>query len=102
MRPRFLESDVGESAVVKATNAAALKAGFMHRKVVYQGRRGAPDDWYFGTNGRLIIIEHKRPGKTPDPKQVREIKRLRDRGFDVRVVDSLQAAARVFRGEHLV
>ena len=28
--------------------------------------------------------------------------RLRERGFDVRVVDSLDAARRVFRGEHLL
>lgn len=99
MKPRFV---VGESAVVKATNAAAEKAGFMHRKVVYQGRRGAPDDWYFGFHGRLVIVEHKRPGKKPDPHQEREIKRLRERGFDVRVVDSIEAAGRVFRGEHLI
>lgn len=102
MKPRFLNSAVGESAVVQATNAAAEKAGFMHRKVVYQGRRGAPDDWYFGHNGRLIIVEHKRPGKKPDEKQQREIRRLRERGFDVRVVDSIEAAARVFRGSDLI
>lgn len=100
MKPRFLT--VGESEVVKTTNAAAEKAGFLHRKVVYQGRRGAPDDWYFGFGGRLIIVEHKRPGKKPDLHQQREIDRLRERGFDVRVVDSLDAARRVFRGEHLL
>jgi len=100
MKPRFLT--VGESEVVKTTKAAAEKAGFIHRKVVYQGRRGAPDDWFFGFNGRLIIIEHKRPGKKPDLHQEREIARLRERGFDVRLVDSLEKARRVFRGEHLL
>lgn len=100
MRPRFLNT--GESEVVKTTNAAAEKAGFLHRKVVYQGRRGAPDDWYFGAGGRLIIIEHKRPGKKPDPHQQREIGRLRAFGFDVRVVDTLDKARRVFRAEQFL
>lgn len=99
MKPRFLT--VGESEVVKTTNKAAEKAGFLHRKVVYQGRRGAPDDWYFGFGGRLIIIEHKRPGKKPDPHQEREIARLRERGFDVRVVSTVEKAMRVFQAEEL-
>lgn len=93
--------DYGESAVVKATNAAAKKAGFLHRKVVYQGRRGAPDDWYFGHGGRLIIVEHKRPRKGPRIQQEREIDRLRERGFDVRVVNTVEKARRVFEAETL-
>ncbi|MBK3745789.1 VRR-NUC domain-containing protein [Paraburkholderia aspalathi] len=100
MRPKFVT--IGESGVVRASNNAAKKAGFLHRKVVYQGRRGAPDDWYFGFNGRLIIVEHKRPGKKPDPHQEREISRLRERGFDVRVVSTIEGAERLFRGEELI
>lgn len=93
---------VGESYVVKATNKAAEKAGFLHRKVVYQNRRGAPDDWYFGPGERLIIIEHKRPGEKPEPHQQLEMDRLRALGFDVRVVDTVEKAERVFRGEDLI
>ncbi len=92
----------GEGHVVKTSNKAAEKAGFLHRKVVYQGRSGAPDDWYFGYGARLIIIEHKRPGKEPRLHQEREIKRLRDRGFDVRVVDNVEAAERIFRDEDIL
>ncbi|MEL4071679.1 hypothetical protein WKW50_16160 [Ochrobactrum sp. GPK 3] len=100
MKPRFV--NVGESEVVKTTNAGAKNADFIHRKVVYQGRRGAPDDWYFGHGGRLIIVEHKRPGKKPDPHQVKEIERLRERGFDVRVVSTVAAAKRLFEIESII
>lgn len=85
-----------ESYIVKQTNRIAKQAGYLHRKVVYQNRNGAPDDWYFGQNGDLIIIEHKRPGEKPEPHQEREIKRLRDRGFDVYVVDDPTKARAIF------
>ncbi|MCQ9146117.1 hypothetical protein [Ochrobactrum sp. BTU2] len=100
MRPRFTK-DVGEWEVVQTTNKAAKRAGFLHRKVVYQGRRGAGDDWYFGPNGRLIIVEHKRPGKEPSEQQAREHKRLRALGFDVRVVSTVSQARRLFDIEDL-
>lgn len=93
---------VGESYVVKASKKAAKKADFLHRKVVYQNRVGAPDDWFFGHGGRLIIVEHKRPGKEPEIHQQREIDRLRERGFDVRVVDTVEQAERLFRDEDLI
>lgn len=100
MKPRYMK-DVGEWEVVKATNKAAKKAGFLHRKVVYQGRRGAPDDWYFGPGGRLIVIEHKRPGKEPSEQQAREHRRFRALGFDVRTVSTVAQARRVFEIEDL-
>ena len=100
MRPRFMK-DVGEWEVVQTTNKAAKRAGFLHRKVVYQGRVGAPDDFYFGPGARLIIVEHKRPGKAPKLHQEREIKRLRALGFDVRVVSTVAQARRVFDIEEL-
>ena len=88
---------VGESYIVQATNKAAKAAGFLHRKVVYQNRRGAPDDWYFGPGPRLIIVEHKRPGEAPKPQQDREIARLRKMGFEVHVVDSVDTGPALFR-----
>lgn len=85
-----------ESYIVSQTKKIAKAAGYIHRKVVYQNRRGAPDDWFFGQDGDLIIIEHKRPGEVPDPHQEREIKRLRDRGFNVYVVDDPAKARAIF------
>lgn len=86
-----------EARVVQETNKAAEAAGFLHRKVVYVGRHGCPDDWYFGHGGRLIIVEHKRPGEEPEPHQAREIRRLRERGFDVRVISTVEEARVAFR-----
>ncbi len=78
--------------------------GFLHRKVRYEGRRGAPDDWFFGPQATLVIIEGKRPGETPRLQQFREIKRLATLGFNVTYansieqgIDILNAAARTFR-----
>ena len=89
-----------ESYIVKQTNRIAAEAGYIHRKVVYQNRRGAPDDWYFGADADLIIIEHKRPGQVPEPHQEREIARLRARGFNVYVVDDPAKARAIFNRNH--
>ena len=56
--------------------------GGTHRKVTYQGRGGALDDWCFFPGGRLLIIECKRPGKTKiDPLQEEELEFLLKMGF---------------------
>lgn len=74
------------------------------RKVQWIGRRGAPDrlvmlpgrdhlgDW-LGT----IWVEVKAPGKTPEPHQLREHKRMRDMGQRVVVVDSFEAVDELLR-----
>lgn len=85
-----------ESYIVEQSKRIAKAKGYLHRKVVYQNRRGAPDDWFFGWDGELIIIEHKRPGEKPEPHQKREIDRLRERGFNVHVVDNVEKARALF------
>lgn len=87
-----------EAKVVKATKAAAKKAGFEHRKVKYDGRNGAPDDWFFGFDGLIIIIEFKRPGKEPEAHQELEIKRFKKRGFKVYVIDNEEDGKALFEG----
>lgn len=63
--------------------------GGEHRKVTYQGRKGAPDDWCFFPCGQLLIIECKRPGKNKlDPLQVVEIEFLQRMGFAAYWVNS--------------
>lgn len=91
---------VGESYVVNRTIAAAKKAGFLARKMVYQNRVGCPDNFFFGPMGRLIIIEFKALGKKPQPHQQREIDRLLELGFDVRVIDNAADGEAVFRGRN--
>lgn len=85
-----------ESYIEKQVIRAAEAAGFMQRKVSYINRRGAPDRWLFGPGGRLIIIEFKREGEKPDPHQDREIKRLRDLGFEVHVIDNVADGRALF------
>ena len=101
MRPKWLRNkklpkSALEAAVVKAGKAAAKKAGFIHRKVKYEGRNGAPDNFFFGPNRTLIIIEFKAPGEEPEAHQWVEIKLLRKMGFCVFVVDNQEFARLIF------
>lgn len=98
IRNRRKHGDVLEARVVRKTKEAAKAAGFEHRKMTYASRNGAPDDWFFGFDGLLIIIEFKAPGKEPEDHQVREIKRLRNRGFNVYVIDNEIDGMALFRG----
>lgn len=85
-----------ESYIEDRVTKAATSAGFLQRKVCYINRRGAPDRWYFGPGGKLIIIEFKRPGEVPDLHQKREIDRLRNLGFDVHVIDDVAKGKALF------
>lgn len=89
-----------EGYVVRQTKKAAKAAGYIHRKINYANRNGAPDDWFFGFDGDLIIIEFKATDKTPEPHQEIEIKELRKRGFKVYVIDSAEAGKGLFEGRN--
>ena len=65
--------------------------GGFHRKVVYQGRTGSPDDWCFFPDGQLIIVECKTTGEVPRPDQAKELKMLSASGFAATVADSYEA-----------
>ena len=86
-----------ESYIEQEVTKYAEASGFMQRKVTYQNRMGAPDRWFFGQDGQLIIIEFKRPGEKPKPHQEREIGRLRNRGFAVYVIDNVADGKALFR-----
>jgi hypothetical protein len=85
------DADVLESYVVDKVKKRFESTGWLHRKVTYQGRRGAPDDWFFGTGARMIIIEFKKPLKKPKLQQTMEHDRFRERGFKVYVVDNVDS-----------
>lgn len=91
-------NDVLEARVVRVTIKAAKSAGFIHRKLKYVNRNGCPDDWFFGFDNQLIIIEFKAPGKEPEDHQDLEIKRLRKRGFQVFVIDNEADGIALFEG----
>lgn len=62
--------------------------GGQTRKVIYQGRTGSPDQWCFLPGGILLIVECKAEGETPSAIQLRELKVLRELGFNAHWVDS--------------
>lgn len=74
----------------------ARRQGWTHRKVSYEGRGGAPDDWFFKAPGRLVIVEFKATGEEPTPRQAREIGRWREAGFSVHTIDSIEAGCALF------
>ena len=83
----LLEIDV-ETAVCHY----ATEQGWLVRKIVYPGRRGAPDR-HFYKDGRLVIMEFKRPsGGVLSGNQKREHERLRLAGFPVHIVRSFEQA----------
>lgn len=58
-------------------------------KFVSPGMSGVPDRIILLPHGRIVFIELKAPGKKPRPIQIKRIKELKDLGFDVRVIDSI-------------
>lgn len=72
----------------------AEKAGWLVRKLRWIGRRSACDK-FFAKDGRIVLIEFKRPKKAPSEVQLKEIQRLRDAGVEVHVVDTPLAGLRV-------
>ena len=85
-----------ESYIEKHVVKAAEAAGFMQRKISYVNRRGAPDRFFFGPGGRLILVEFKKGGEKPEPHQEREIARLRNLGFEVHVIDNVADGRALF------
>ncbi len=68
--------------------AVVASLGGEVRKMVYPGRRGAPDRLVL-LHGRHLLVELKRPGERPRPNQIREHEKLRWAGFSVWVLSSV-------------
>lgn len=80
-----------EGAIVKKVKERFKSTGWFSRKVVYQARRGAPDDWFFGPGPTFCIIEFKRTGAKPKLQQRLEHERFRALGIEIHVVDSIES-----------
>lgn len=80
-----------ESPLEDFACAEAEKAGWLVRKLQWVGRRNAPDR-FFAKDGRVVLIEFKRPGGQPRPGQEKEIARLRGAGVEVYACDNPLAA----------
>lgn len=71
----------------------AEKAGWLVRKLAWKGRRNAPDR-FFAKDGRVVLIEFKRPSGAARVTQEREIEALRSAGVEVYLADNPLAALR--------
>lgn len=76
---------------------AAKAAGWTVRKLKWLCRRGGPDR-FFAKEGRIVLIEFKRPGvgaKASKGNQATEVELLRAAGVEVHVCDNHLKALRV-------
>lgn len=73
------------------------KAGGIALKLVCPGFDGMPDRIVLMPGGRIFFAEIKRPGAVPRPLQEARHRMLRDLGFQVFVIDSLELAEEVTR-----
>lgn len=76
--------------------------GGIYRKVVYQGRKGSPDDWCFFPGGQLVIVECKGRGGKVDKHQAIEHEELGRKGFKVHVVYTRVDIEQMFMDEGLI
>jgi len=77
-----------EAAVERYFRRRVRETGGEERKVVFPGRKGAPDRLCGWPNGRHGFVELKRPKGKAEAHQLREHERLRVMGFRVDVIDT--------------
>ena len=85
MREKYLE---------QALKTTIENLGGICWKLVSPGTTGVPDRICLKA-GRVVFAEVKAPGAKPKPIQNRRMAQLRDQGFQVFVVDSLDGIAEV-------
>lgn len=70
--------------------------GGMCEKFVSPNRRAVPDRLVSLPAARIVFVELKAPGKSPTPAQLRDHARRRALGFEVLIIDSLEAIDNAF------
>lgn len=81
-----------EGRVSAALRQAVIYYGGEIRKVLWQGRVGAPD-WLVMLCGSAIFVETKAPGEVPRRSQIVEFRRIyRASGIPVLVIDRAEDA----------
>lgn len=79
-----------ENIVESYLQSEVKRLGGFTRKVTYQGRAGAPDQWNFFSDARLLIVECKAEDGVVDALQQNEINTLRRSNFQVHIVYTKQ------------
>lgn len=89
-----MTSQIRETEVEGPARDYAKSRGWYTDKIMRTGRKGFPDH-FFARQGRIILIEFKRPLEEPTIQQLKRHKELRAHGVEVFVVDNLDDARRV-------
>lgn len=84
-----------ERSVEHAFNAEIKKNGGISIKLVPLHLAGLPDRLALLPGGRLFFAEIKAPGKRPRAIQTRIMSKIKNLGFEVYVLDSLEAIKKV-------
>ena len=79
-----------EKIVEGKLNKAVRQSGGLALKFVSPGFNGVPDRLLLFPGGRLAFCEVKAPGEKPRPLQEHRMEQLREMGFRVYVVDSVE------------
>ena len=77
-----------EQHIERVLKARVEALGGLCWKLVCPGTTGVPDRICL-VGGRVVFVEVKAPGEKPRPIQTRRIQQLRDQGFQVTVLDSV-------------
>lgn len=59
---------------------------------------GVPDRICLFPGGKIVFVELKRKGGKPRPLQERQIRKIRELGFRVEVIDSKEGIEKLIRG----
>ena len=85
---------VSEKLIEKKLTLQVKKMGGIAVKLVSPYHRGLPDRMILLPGGYTAFAELKSTGKTPTPLQRTAMTGLRDLGFFVEVIDSLESLSR--------
>ena len=83
-----------ESLIERTVNKYAKSTGWLTYKFASPSNRGVPDDLYI-KNGAVLFIEFKATGGKPRPLQIEVIKKIRQHGGTVYVIDDIQKGKEV-------
>ena len=81
---------MNEKAIEQKLVLAIKSMGGIAPKFVSPGFDGMPDRLILLPSGRIAFVEVKAPGKKPQPLQLARHKHLRNLGFKVYVLDSVE------------
>ena len=79
-----------EKVIEQKLTLMVKRQGGICPKFVSPGFAGMPDRVVFMPDGHIGFVEVKAPGETPRPLQMARHKLLRDLGFKVYVLDSVE------------